>query len=74
MSLLKTGVRSVTRAPQGADRITYLADNIVHGICTPLIRAYRTGILRRAGANSLAEATAKAKEAVERARETATHE
>ena len=38
--------------------IRYLAQNIEHGIVTPLTYAYRDAILRRTGAAGLTEAEA----------------
>ena len=72
--LADNAIRSVARAPDGKDGITYLLNNIEHGIRTPLTDAYRAEILRQTDANSLTAALTRAKEAAERSPETATHE
>jgi hypothetical protein len=65
--LAENAIRSVARAPDGKDGISYLADNIEHGICTPLTDSYRAEILRQTGTSSLTEALIQARETAERA-------
>ena len=54
---VQLAIASARRSPT-RNAIRYLAQNVEHGILTPLTYAYRDGILRRTGAADLTEAEA----------------
>jgi hypothetical protein len=55
-ALARAAIESVTKAPVGADGISYLAALIDDGVVTPLTAAYRDRILALSGCSNLADA------------------